>query len=150
MRIEESFVRWSLDQEGLPCSESAVKLLLMIAAHESGMFYWVRQMSGPALGLWQMEPVGYREVCRYVNLREERFSPSLVEKVRQREFEWLGLDQVYACQCARVFLMAEPMVLPDEGDHEGLACYAKMYWNTESGSAVVEDYLGAYERFCGQ
>ena len=47
-------VRQSLLMYGLPCSESAITLLVMVAAHESGGFRYVQQIGGPALGLFQI------------------------------------------------------------------------------------------------
>ena len=146
--VLREFIQESLRVVKLPVSEGALVLLQMIAAHESGGLMYVRQFGGPALGLWQMEPVGYREVQRYVQLRDEKFH-RLIHKHIKRDFEWLAFDQVWACQCARIFLMAEPQGLPEKDDIEGMGAYAKRYWNTEQGAACVEDYVEAYEVLCG-
>ena len=142
-----AFIRESLAGAGLPCCGAAVELLAMVAAHESGGFRYVGQVGGPARGLWQMEPVGYAEVLRYVELRPERFTGRLRRQVREREHGWLQLDQVFACRCARVFFMAEPAPLPGSGDVRGLAEYAKVHWNTPSGKATVDDYENAYREY---
>ena len=40
--------------------------------------------------------------------------------------------------------MRIPEALPDESDLEGLAKYAKTYWNTWRGKATWQDYFEAY------
>ena len=49
----------------LPDSESAIRLLCMIAAHESGGFRFTKQIRGPAVSLFQIEPASFRDVCNY-------------------------------------------------------------------------------------
>ena len=44
--------------------------------------------------------------------------------------------------------MAKPEALPEEQDIEGLARYAKKYWNTDEGKATWEDYFNAYCEHC--
>ena len=145
------FVEESLLAAGLPCSEAAVALLVMVAAHESGGFRAVCQSgSGSARSLWQFEPVGFREVRRYVELRPERFVDWLRREILGRDFEYLRLDQRFACQCARVFFMAEPAPLPAFDDIDGLAEYAKLHWNTEAGRARAEDYATAYRGYLAE
>lgn len=65
-----------------------------------------------------------------------------------REAEWLVFDPVWACQCARIYLLSKPEGLPEEEDTEGLGQYAKVYWNTLAGSATVENYVEAWEKYC--
>jgi hypothetical protein len=40
----------------IPYSHEAEDLLMMIAAHESHLGEYVKQVQGPALGIYQMEP----------------------------------------------------------------------------------------------
>lgn len=131
----------------LPCTPAVVQLLVMIAAHESGGFHYVKQMGdGPAKGLLQMEPIGLEEVQRYYQLRSERFAS--LPDLRTITLDHLVFDATIALVCARVFFMAKPEALPAEGDFEGLARYAKKHWNTDSGKATWEDYAEAYRRYC--
>ncbi|WP_067522428.1 hypothetical protein [Endozoicomonas ascidiicola] len=141
------YVQAVLNQFFLPCSPAVVQLLVMIAAHESGGFRYVKQMGeGPAKGLLQMEPIGLQEVKRYHQLRAERFAS--LPDLEVITLDHLIFDTAIALICARVFFMAKPEPLPAEGDIEGLAKYAKKYWNTESGKASWEDYAEAYRRYC--
>lgn len=143
----KTFIRDSLESIFLPCSESAINLLTMIALHESGNLLYVKQKRGPALSLWQMEEPAFSDVRRYVGMREERFNGDLVSEVLKRPFQWLNFDQVFACRCARVYLMMKPEQLPPPDDIEQLAIYAKEYWNTHKGKAKVSDYEKAYKAY---
>ena len=104
------FIEYVLKASGLPCDKSAIELLTMIAAHESGGFYYVRQVNGPALGLFQMEPVGFDEVKRYLRLRPERF-PGL-EWILKTDFQMLNYDQSLATVSARIYFLTKPEAFP--------------------------------------
>ena len=136
----------ALQKAGLPCNEAAVRLLLMIAAHESGGFMYVRQVRGPALGLFQMEPATYTDTMRYISERQERFPKLRWDSLPRPKA--LCVDSWLAAQMARVYLMRFPEALPDKDNLEGLARYAKKYWNTEAGKATWEDYFNAYREYC--
>ena len=141
------FTQTTLQLYQLPCSPAAIRLLAMIAAHESGGFRYVQQMNnGPAKGLLQMEPVGLEEVQRYLNLRPEKFRE--MPEPGALHLDVLIFDAELAIACARVFFMAKPEPLPHPDDINGLAKYAKKHWNTDSGKATWEDYADAYRRYC--
>lgn len=132
-------IRQALHTYNLPCDASAVELLLMVAAHESGHFKYVQQINGPALGLFQMEPATYKEIRKYMLRHEDRF-----ELIKCSSAERMVIDVRYAAAMARIFFMRFPEALPCATDTRGLAKYAKKYWNTEAGKATVNDYESAY------
>lgn len=129
----------ALSRFDLPNSEAAVRLLLMICAHESGGFTYCKQRGGPALGLFQMEPATFAHVIDYLK-RSGRFPA-----VRHLPVERLVIDPEYAAAIARVYLWSFPEPLPDADDLEGLATYAKKYWNTPAGKATAEKYLNDFK-----
>ena len=60
-------------------SESAANLLLGTAAIESDMGQFLRQINGPALGIYQMEPSTHLDIWQnYLQFREE-----MLKKVRK-------------------------------------------------------------------
>ncbi|AMO55986.1 hypothetical protein [Endozoicomonas montiporae] len=150
MKIGQQFafyVQTVLQLYQLPCNKAVIRLLAMIAAHESGGFRYVQQMNnGPAKGLLQMEPVGLMEVQRYLRLRPEKFEE--MPKAEALFPDMLVFDAAIAIACARVFFMAKPEPLPHADDIEALARYAKKHWNTEFGKATWQDYADAYRRYC--
>ncbi len=129
---------------GLPSSPQAIELLIMIAAHESGGFTYCKQVRGPALGIYQMEPATFYDVKDYLK-RTERY-PALL---RYHNPERLIFDINYATAMARAFFLRIPEPIPNIEDKEGLARYAKKYWNTELGKATPQQYLTAYQQHGG-
>ncbi len=128
----------------LPDTESAIRLLCMIAAHESGDFYYIHQLKGPAIGLFQMEPRTYEDICIYIRQRQDDF-PLLVYDMPQ-PVEYMAFNHIYATGISRVYLIRKPDLFPDPDDIEGLARYAKQHWNTPSGAALWTDYQDAWFR----
>ena len=136
-------IETALEKTGLPSSESAVRLLLMIAAHESGGFLYCRQGgNGPAIGLFQMEQPTYQHCIDYLQ-RTGRF-PAVNTGL---PFERMLTDATHAAAFARVYLYTFPEALPAPDDLDGLAQYAKKYWNTSAGAATPQDYKAAYLKF---
>lgn len=147
-------------------SPSAEKLLCMIAAHESGGFRHRRQLHGPALSLFQIEPMTFHDLtCRYLVRRSDLqarlmgFLPSeadrafftdpnpvpdlsdwLAQKQAQALLRALEVNDAFACAVSRVKLLAVPEPLPAVGDLDGLGAYAKAHWNGP-GKATAEKYI---------
>lgn len=135
-------VKQALISALMPVSESALVLLLMIAAHESGGFRFIKQKGGPALGLFQMEPPTFYDCIGWLNYRG-RFP-----KVCRRSTHWrLVFDLNYAVLLARVKLWRDDEALPAADDLPALAAYAKRVWNSDEGKASAEDYLNAYKLY---
>lgn len=133
------FIHATLDRYKLPVNDSVIHLLMMIMAHESGNLRYVKQKNGPALGLLQMEPNTFDFVMEYLE-RKRKFT--MVERIHSAEM--MALDSSFAIAVARVYLWTFAEPLPTADDYEGLARYAKKYWNTTAGAATEEDYLNAF------
>lgn len=127
----------------LPVSESVIRLLMMIAAHESQGFTFRRQNGGPALTMFQIEPVTYRDVLRYTKVNQVKFSKVPLGVPAYG----LMLDLEFAIAIARLKLWQDPEPLPHCDDIEALANYAKRVWNTELGKATAEKYEADYRRY---
>ena len=129
--IERALTRFNL-----PGDENAVRLLLMIAAHESRGFVCCKQLNGgPALGLFQMEPATFDFVMGYLK-RTNKF-PGIN---RNLPFERLLIDVEFAAAMARVYLWTEPTGLPGADDLEELAQYASDFWN-RGGDGEPHEYF---------
>ena len=126
----------ALTHYGLPCSESALRLLCMIAAHESGGFTYSKQLRGPALSLFQIEPRTYRELIQYGKRKGLKLPNGPPEQ--------LIFDTHLSAALGRLFFMRFKEPLPDKDDVPGMAAYAKKRWNTRYGKATAEDYESAY------
>lgn len=122
---------------------AAEELLLGTAAQESGCGSRLVQMSGPALGVWQMEPATHDDIWASFLA----FRPELANKLQTflftalpKQVQLVG-NLYYACAMARVdyFRQAEP--LPAPGDLESQAQYYKKHYNSGLGAASVDEYL---------
>lgn len=128
-------------------SEEAVRLLLMIMAHESRQGYYIKQTIGPAVGVYQMEPATHDDIHKFLVSRKRLslvtpyLSASPVGVTTAGE---MAGNMYYATAMARAFFLRFQEALPKGSDAE-LAAYAKAKWNTKAGKATADDYLRAYQ-----
>ena len=135
-------VERALAHYNMPVSESAIRLLCMIAAHESGGFTYTRQIAGPALSLFQMEPGTFNDLTSYC---QRRF-PVLASELPCSPVR-LIFDPPFAAAMGRAYLWRIPAPLPDPEQIDALGQYAKTYWNTRYGKATADDYSTAWRHF---
>ncbi|MGA1876446.1 MAG: hypothetical protein ACMUIA_12645, partial [bacterium] len=122
----EGLIKRVLDDLGL-CSQSAVNLLLGTAAQESGFGTYLRQISGPALGVFQMEPATEEDIWRNYLRYQERLRNSVVQ-CTFISFPTPGAlvwNLAYSISMARIKYYRSPDPLPSPDDIEGLAAYWK-------------------------
>ncbi len=147
-RFLESALRPTLDEMKMGSPE-AEKLLLMIAAHESAGFRYRKQVGGPALSYFQIEPDTLDDLYNnYLVYRADK--QALLDRFWPEHMKYLdALEKVdaYACAAARLILWRVQEPLPEVGDDAGMARYAKRYWNTQAGKATAEKYLEDYYRY---
>ncbi|MBF0357913.1 MAG: hypothetical protein HQL70_04845 [Magnetococcales bacterium] len=125
---------------------SAELLLLGTAAQESGLGRYLHQLgSGPALGVFQMEPATYRDIWQnYL-----RFHPEITNNLALRwpmepEPEEMISDLMLATVMCRLHYrrVAEP--LPKSDDIVGLAAYWKKYYNTPAGRGRESGFIKSW------
>jgi len=134
----------TLDYLGMN-SAAAVILLMGTAAHESRCGHYLKQIQGPARGIYQMEPATHVDLYRnYIDHRPpilvkvEKFLAATPGPVQQ-----LSTNLAYATAMARIHYWRRPEPLPAPDDIRGLAAYYKKYWNTFEGKASEEDFIEA-------
>ncbi|MFT9016711.1 MAG: hypothetical protein ABF990_13370 [Acetobacter sp.] len=115
---------------------AALNLLTGTALAESGLVF-LRQVSGPALGVFQMEPATHDD-CWASFLSAH---PALADPVRaiagmQAPSAGLMVSNLgYACAMARIKYYRAAAPLPQAGRAAGLSAYHKQYYNTMLGAA---------------
>ena len=136
----------------IPYSIEAVDLLCMTAAHESLNGTYLKQIKGPALGIYQMEPATHDDI--WDNFLSHR--KILSQLVSGFDLDELVTDLKYATAMARVHYYRVPEALPkrkDTGPDSDyiyhLAKYAKRHYNTELGKATEDDYFDAFIKLYG-
>ena len=129
-------------------SLSAEKILIMIASHESSGLKHRKQIKGPALSYFQIEPATFKDIWfRYLKVRKHykslvfQFLPADVEEADIDLLDELKNNDKFAIAVARIKLFMIPETLPQATDDQALAEYAKKYWNTFKGKATPEKYL---------
>jgi hypothetical protein len=130
-------------------SLDARMLLLSTAAIESNCGYYIKQVGGPALGIWQMEPATHCDIhleCDALN--DELFMSSVMELSVEavRGDDDLIVSPMYACAMARLKYAMDPKRLPSYNDKHKIYDYYKRIYNTELGASTREKFLTAWDR----
>ena len=145
----------------IPYSEAAVELLMMTCAHESHLGTYIKQVNGPALGIYQMEPATHTDIWNNFLKYKNSVSEAMMNlafyvhySIAEHPFEdevhpdELVSNLSYATAMARVHYYRDSQPLPDVSDIKGLAKYAKRVYNTHEGKASWKNYFTSYERYC--
>ena len=130
-------------------------LLLCTAAIESDCGYYIKQVNGPALGIWQMEPATNNDI--WVNcdaLKDNSAMAHAVSSLVMLPFEEVGhliYSPVYACAMARLKYSMDAKALPKYNggtdlDLDMFYRYYKRVYNTELGASTYQKWLDAIER----
>lgn len=129
-------------------SEAAENLLIGTAAHESLTGRYLRQIRGPARGLYQMEPATHVDLLtNYLRFRDD-----LRDKLTQflakapGPVQQLSTNLAYATAAARLQYWRVPEPLPAGQDIIALASYYKRHWNTFAGKATEFDFVRAFRK----
>jgi hypothetical protein len=149
------FIRDVLEEYFTPkaSGEDAVELLMLTAAQESLCGEYIRQEGGgPALGIYQMEPITYLSLWNdFIAYRED------LKDILSYGFP--GIDHnnyrlhmmgnlVYQTVIARIKYLWAPEALPDPSNPRSIGKYYKKYWNTYKGKATVEEAVRNYLTLC--
>lgn len=139
-QLRVHIIRPALEAIGL-WSAAAENLVLGTAMVESNLTY-IRQIRGPALSIFQMEPATFWDIQNnYL-----RHQPELDARVAALQSGMYGGDHLhlelignlnYAAAMCRVFYRRIKAPLPAADDALALAKYHKQYYNTPLGKTVV-------------
>ena len=124
-------------------TEEAKTLLLLTAAHESHLGKYIRQVGGPALGIFQMEPLTHEDHWSYITPREWLYDALCAMNLEcDTDASALEYNLKYAIVMARIHYYRKPEWIPE--DIKGISEYAKQHYNTKAGKATSEAYLEDY------
>ena len=134
-------------------STAAERLLLGTAAAESLLKYR-KQIGGPALGLFQMEPRSHDDI--YENFLNYPGRAVLRQKIigllshpDADKYDALVNNDPYACAMARVQYYRFPAPMPAADDLDALARYWKRYYNTASGAGTIAGFKEKWRAVVG-
>lgn len=120
-------------------SESAVNLILGTCAQESLFGQYRRQIKGPAISIYQIEPATFN----WLKDKYRRKYPKL-DKI---SFIDLEFDDRAATIFCRLRYLADKHPLPAANNLHGLAQTYKRVYNTFLGKATIDDFIQNYRRF---
>lgn len=136
-------------------SKESAFLLLCTAAIESDCGYYIKQINGPALGIWQMEPATHDDIwgnCDAI------FSDSFASHIKDLTPNYihsgdkdLTQSPMYACAMARLKYSMDPNPLPkltgdNNADSRAFYDYYKRVYNTELGASTFDKWAVALKK----
>lgn len=127
--------------------KAATQLLLGTAMQESECGTWLHQISGPAVGVWQMEPATAYDLFRWINGRPELVTVmhAFALDTQMNTPEEMAGNLYLACAMARIYYYRIPEPLPPADDIPAQAAYYKRYYNTPAGAATVAQYMQGWD-----
>jgi len=140
------------DLPGISGSQAAAQLLLGTALKESGNFRYRKQIGGPALSFFQIEPVSHQDIWdSYLKFRPalKAYIETLMTKPDADKLNELENNESYAAAMARIKYQRCPAILPDLNDIDAMARYWKKYYNTPLGKGTVRGYLDIWKKSVG-
>ncbi len=138
-------------------------LLVGTVAHESAMGKYLHQIKGPALGIYQIEPVTHFDIwanfLKYrAGLRDQILDR--VPKAMLRHDSATGTDYgaesmlitdlAYATIMARLIYLRAPSPLPEGDDISALAGYWKKFYNTPLGAGTENEFKAHYAQYADE
>jgi len=149
-QLRELIIRPALDKLQM-YSDFASELLIFTCAVESIGGTYLKQIKGPALGIYQMEPATYNDIWQ--NYIRNRSSLSSIMGINFDAFRMPPEDRMiydlsYATAMARIHYRRVNEPLPtDPKDIDALWSYYKKYYNTEKGKSKKEKSILMYQDF---
>jgi hypothetical protein len=124
--------------------------MLATCAQESLCGEYIKQIKGPALGPYQMEPATIADL--YKNYATGSRAGLLGQFMSQAEaadpqvITPVG-NLFYATALARMQYRRFPASLPVMNDRTGMWNYYKKYWNTALGAATEKEFNANWDKF---
>lgn len=147
-QLRDLIIRPTLESLGM-YSKAAEQLVLGTACHESECGQWLKQIRGPALGIYQMEPATHGDIINNWLVHNAALYERVMRVVGDGRFsaDRLVYDLRYATVMCRLHYRRRPEPLPDAGDWAAMAEYHKKYYNTYLGKSTPEKFMAGIKRF---
>lgn len=129
-------------------SEDAIRLLFGTAAQESQLGTYLRQINGPALGVFQIEPDTELDIWKNWLVHRHTMADSIYNLSGVTWANPLALETNLAYQIimARIHYLRVPEPLPHHGDVPAMANYWKAHYNTHLGKGTPEEWVRNFKR----
>lgn len=134
-------------------SQAAAQLLLGTAIKESGEFRYRKQLGGPALSYFQIEPETHEDIWEnYLKYRPVLKTKviSLMANPKADKLSELENNDSYAAAIARIKYKRYPEKIPAFNDIESMARYWKKYYNTPLGKGTTKGFVDLWNKAIGK
>jgi hypothetical protein len=122
---------------------AAEQLVMGTAAVESNLIWLKQHGTGPALGLWQMEPFTFHDLTN--RLTDAQFNTLMSLSTHNRaEPDELAWNLRFGAAMCRIKYRDDPRPLPQAGDIQGMAATWKRCYNSHLGAGKPEDFIRAW------
>lgn len=130
-------------------SYDAENLLLGTCAQESRMGHYIKQINGPALGIFQMEPATHNDIWGNYLMYKQDLSDRVIRLIASAPSRLCQMETnlAYQAAIARIHYLRVPEKLPKGDDIEEMARYWKKYYNTEQGKGTEEEFIKNYKEY---
>lgn len=131
-------------------SVDAAFLLLGTCAQESHLGKYRRQIGGPALSIFQIEPATEHDVWYNFLRYHPKFIPLMGDEMPEKlDNDLLFNNDIYAAKIARLIYYRVSEKLPDHNNVQEMARYWKKYYNTPKGKGTEAQFIKSYEKYIG-
>jgi hypothetical protein len=133
-------------------SPEAEELLMATCAQESLLGRYRRQVNGPAVGIFQMEPEDFNDIgVNFLQGRQDlmRRVMALGTPGARVSAEELVDNDPLAIAMARIHYLRAPGALPAATDLQGIWNYYKLHYNTLGGAATEAEFYTHYHTLVG-
>jgi len=149
VQFRESIIQSTL-KDLLLYSPEAEELLIFTCACESIGGTFIRQVKGPALGIYQMEPETYNDIWQ--NYLRNKTSLTMIlfsnfDVNFQPSPDRLIYDLRFATAMTAIFYKRIKEKLPAANDVDAIWDYYKRHYNTVKGKAQKEESIKKYHQF---
>ena len=131
-------------------SKDAEELLTFTCAVESKGGSYLKQVKGPALGIFQMEPATYTDIWQHFLFRNHGLMFILSSKFNITKIpppELMITDLRFAAAMARFHYRRVREPLPNHNDIDAIWEYYKNYYNTVKGASSKDESIKKYLKF---
>ena len=136
--------------EATPCkhSDAAENLLMGTWAHESMGGEFIKQVGGPACGIFQIEPPTAHSIINNYVLHRKPFKDFLAKYTTEQTIEeQLITNLAFQVIIARLVYFPKTQPLPPANDIRALGGYWKAHYNTPLGKGTVDKFVDDYARY---